>query len=183
MTTGERLKEFRERYGMSFRAMRAFGINENSVRRWENGFEPKPENKERIEKVLEMTEKEVNDAIARANEKRKNLIDTKPCRGCVYFSKETQTCDYILMTKKRRPCPPGMLCKAKKIIRGRNGKAKTDRNAIIRDLYKAGKNDREIAAETGFSAGAVFKWRCRHRLKPNYNGGRPKKEDGNADRK
>lgn len=30
---------------------------------------------------------------------------TKHCKGCVYFSDSTKTCDYLIMTEQRRPCP------------------------------------------------------------------------------
>lgn len=44
---------------------------------------------------------------------------------------------------------------------------------MLRALYKAGKNDREISEATGFSLSAIFKWRERHHYTPNCNG-RPK---------
>ena len=47
------------------------------------------------------------------------------CRGCMYqghlytSDKELRTCDYILITGQRRPCPPGAGCTAKKLVNGR----------------------------------------------------------------
>lgn len=35
------------------------------------------------------------------------------CVGCQYYSTHTYTCDYILITGHRRPCPPGKDCTAK----------------------------------------------------------------------
>lgn len=40
-----------------------------------------------------------------------------PCKGCAYWcgGKTTiKTCDYMLITGKRRPCPPGEGCTVKK---------------------------------------------------------------------
>ena len=41
-----------------------------------------------------------------------------PCRGCVYWRQTgngvTTSCDYILLTGCRRPCPPGEACTVKK---------------------------------------------------------------------
>lgn len=42
---------------------------------------------------------------------------TEYCRGCIYlgtFHAYEKCCDYILMTKRRRPCPSGDGCTAKK---------------------------------------------------------------------
>lgn len=32
------------------------------------------------------------------------------CTSCYYYSRRTHTCDYILLTERRRPCPPGARC-------------------------------------------------------------------------
>lgn len=102
---------------------------------------------------------------------------TKHCKGCVYFSDSTKTCDYLIMTEQRRPCPPGIRCTVKKPYGNpKAGVGKLDRNDMLRALYKAGKNDREISEATGFSLSAIFKWRERHHYTPNYNGGRPKQD-------
>ena len=46
---------------------------------------------------------------------------TDYCRGCIYlgtFHAYEKCCDYILMTKRRRPCPSGDGCTAKKTREG-----------------------------------------------------------------
>ena len=46
---------------------------------------------------------------------------TEYCRGCIYlgtFHAYEKCCDYILMTKRRRPCPSGDGCTAKKTREG-----------------------------------------------------------------
>ena len=40
-----------------------------------------------------------------------------PCKGCAYWCggpTTIKTCDYMLITGKRRPCPPGEGCTVKK---------------------------------------------------------------------
>lgn len=103
--------------------------------------------------------------------------NTRPCRGCIYFSENTKTCDYILMTERCRPCPPGLACTVKEepTRRKKTSSGRLDRNAMLRTLYKEGKNDREISALLGYSTGAVLNWRKRHGYQANYKGGRPKK--------
>lgn len=42
---------------------------------------------------------------------------TKHCKGCVYFSNSTKTCDYLIMTEQRRPCPPWNTLHSKEALR------------------------------------------------------------------
>lgn len=99
------------------------------------------------------------------------------CLGCIYFAETTLTCDYILMTDKRRPCPPGKGCTVRSvpIKKKLTASGKLDRDAMVRALYKDGANDREIADLLGYSVDAIFKWRKRHGYESNYKrkGGRP----------
>lgn len=99
------------------------------------------------------------------------------CLGCIYFSVTTLTCDYILMTDNRRPCPPGKGCTARSapIKKKLTASGKLDRDAMVRALYKDGANDREIADLLGYSVDAVFRWRKRHGYESNYKGRRPVK--------
>lgn len=93
------------------------------------------------------------------------------CLGCIYFAETTLTCDYILMTDKRRPCPPGKDCTVKSvpIKKKLTASGKLDRDAMVRALYKDGANDREIADLLGYSVDAIFKWRKRHGYESNYH--------------
>ena len=56
----------------------------------------------------------------------------RACKGCMYqghlytSDKELRTCDYLLITGHRRPCPPGAGCTAKKLVNGRS-RRKTDK--------------------------------------------------------
>ena len=87
----------------------------------------------------------------------------KPCKGCVYLSLSTLTCDYILVTKKQRPCPPGKGCTVKTTT---GGKGRMDRDERLMQLYREGKNDVELSELTGYCKSAIFNWRKRHRLPP-----------------
>lgn len=55
------------------------------------------------------------------------------CLGCIYFSVTTLTCDYILMTDNRRPCPPGKGCTARSapIKKKLTASGKLDRDVIV----------------------------------------------------
>lgn len=99
------------------------------------------------------------------------------CTGCTYFSESTKTCDYLLMTERRRPCPPGIDCTVKRTpeVKRISKRGKLDRNATLRQLYKEGLNDREISKKLGYSVDAIFQWRVRHGYAANYKGGRPSK--------
>ena len=49
----------------------------------------------------------------------------KNCRGCFYHS--GWSCDYILLEKRRRPCPPGDGC----TVRKTRGLSRSERLAVI----------------------------------------------------
>lgn len=105
------------------------------------------------------------------------------CKGCEFLSMSTLSCDYLLITKKRRPCPAGEGCTVKSAT-GVGGKGKLDRDKRIPELYNAGKNDAEIARETGYHIGSIRNWRKRHHCLPNAKRGKPKKkEEQDADGK
>lgn len=61
-------------------------------------------------------------------------VDNKNCRNCKYFHgrfDETCCCNYLLMTGKRRPCPPGAGCTVK-VKRKRPRRMREDREAAIK---------------------------------------------------
>lgn len=84
-----------------------------------------------------------------------------PCNGCDFLGLSTLTCDYILLTKKRRPCPPGKGCTVKTVG---SGKGKLDRDKRLMELYREGKNDVELAKATGYALSSIRNWRKRHHL-------------------
>lgn len=84
-----------------------------------------------------------------------------PCKGCDFLSLSTLTCDYILMTEKRRPCPPGKGCTVKRVS---SSKGKMDRDERLMQLYREGKNDVELVKLTGYAISSIRNWRKRNRL-------------------
>ena len=93
---------------------------------------------------------------------------------CAYKGTNTDTCDYILITGKRRGCPAGPLCKRYKPINARNRKVpqlpstfKKDRSGLytaFETMYAEGFSDREIAEALGVSRDTVSSWRRKERL-------------------
>ena len=95
-------------------------------------------------------------------------------RDCVYYALSDGTCDYFLLTGRRRGCPCGKDC-AKYQPRGkvrRSGAAFNQDFAY--NLWKDGKTDQEIGTVLGVSQTAVLQWRRRKNLTPNGRRG-PKK--------
>lgn len=89
------------------------------------------------------------------------------CRGCVYrtYAGAEPICGYILVERRRRPCPPGEGCTVK-VVGGNNKKMKRrtwDENRA-RQLYEEGKSDVDIADMVGATAGEIAAWRSRNRL-------------------
>ena len=41
------------------------------------------------------------------------------CKGCIYYFSTSGTCDYLIMTGKRRPCPAGKGCSVKVVKKKR----------------------------------------------------------------
>lgn len=94
------------------------------------------------------------------------LVD-EYCNKCRFYSPHTTTCDYFLVTGKRRPCPAGKGCKAReKELRKGGRRIKLD-EAKAYELYEQGKNDHEIAQEVGVSDSAIYYWRKSRSLKAN----------------
>lgn len=57
------------------------------------------------------------------------MMDNKNCQNCIYFQGTSDcvcTCDYILITGRKRPCDPGEGCTVK-VKRRRKRKMSTDK--------------------------------------------------------
>lgn len=105
-----------------------------------------------------------------------------PCKGCDFLGLSTLTCDYILMTKKCRPCPPGKGCTEKST---KGSKSKLDHDKRLLELYLEGKNDVELANLTGYHIGSIRNWRKRNHYPPVVKGNprhKHKRRNQNADR-
>ena len=93
---------------------------------------------------------------------------------CAFKGTNTDTCDYILVTGKRRGCPAGPLCLRYKPVTAKERKVpqlpstfKKDRSGLFvafQSLYEEGYSDQEIAAALGVSKETVARWRCSERL-------------------
>lgn len=87
-------------------------------------------------------------------------------RNCDYYAITTGTCDYILITGRRRGCPCGKDC-----IRYRNSGVKRGgaafNNDLAYNLWKQKKKQGEIAEILGVSVSTVSQWMRREKLKPN----------------
>ena len=93
---------------------------------------------------------------------------------CAYKGTNTDTCDYILVTGKRRGCPAGPLCLRYKPVTVKERKIpqlpstfKKDRSGLFvafQSLYEEGYSDQEIASALGVSKEIVARWRRSERL-------------------
>lgn len=110
------------------------------------------------------------------------MVVTERCRECLYFCScnghyVCPTCDYFLITGKRRGCPAGDNCD--KFLASKEClKINTAANGVIRlpvrvkdmqDLYEQGKNDVEIARAVGVSRATVAHWRAKNGLISQYD--------------
>lgn len=104
-------------------------------------------------------------------------VVTKRCKDCVYYACDyghfvCPTCDYYLITGKRRGCPAGDDCDkfllSKDCIKYTSAVAGLVRlpvrEQLLRDLYEQGKTDVEIAKELKIPRRAVARWRCKNGL-------------------
>ena len=93
---------------------------------------------------------------------------------CAYKGTNTDTCDYILVTGKRRGCPAGPLCLRYKPVTAKERKVpqlpstfKKDRSGLyiaFQSLYEEGYSDQEIADTMGVGKETVARWRRSERL-------------------
>lgn len=104
------------------------------------------------------------------------MPDEIPCTTCKYGDKEA-ICSYILAAQHRRPCPAGIGCTVYEKVENRrelqqfalapsaaNPKRTPFDKAEAYRLYKAGKNDREIAEAMHLQTSAVSYWRIQNKL-------------------
>ena len=94
--------------------------------------------------------------------------------NCAFKGTNTDTCDYLLITGKRRGCPAGPLCLRYKPVTAKERKVpqlpstfKKDRSGLytaFQSLYEEGYSDQEIAAALGVSKETVTRWRRSERL-------------------
>lgn len=93
---------------------------------------------------------------------------------CAFKGTNTDTCDYILVTGKRRGCPAGPLCLRYKPVTAKERKVpqlpstfKKDRSGLFagfKSLYEEGYSDQEIADDMGVGREVVARWRRSERL-------------------
>ena len=93
---------------------------------------------------------------------------------CAFKGTNTDTCDYILVTGKRRGCPAGPLCLRYKPVTVKERKVpqlpstfKKDRSGLyiaFQSLYEDGYSDQEIADTMGVGKETVARWRRSERL-------------------
>ena len=104
------------------------------------------------------------------------MTDEIPCTTCKYGDKEA-ICTYILAAQHRRPCPAGIGCTVYEKVENRrelqqftlapsaaNPKRTPFDKAEAYRLYKAGKNDREIAEAMHLQTGTISYWRIQNKL-------------------
>ena len=101
------------------------------------------------------------------------MPDEIPCTTCKYGNRDA-ICTYILVAQRRRPCPAGIGCTVYEPVESRrerqqlslapNLNRKSFDKAEAYRLYKAGKNDREIAEAMHLQTSAVSRWRIRSKL-------------------
>ena len=104
------------------------------------------------------------------------MQDEIPCTTCKYGNNEA-VCVYILYAQHRRPCPAGIGCTVYEKVENRrelqqftlapsaaNPKRTPFDKAEAYRLYKAGKNDREIAEAMQLQTSAVSYWRIQNKL-------------------
>ena len=104
------------------------------------------------------------------------MPDEIPCTTCKYGDKEA-ICTYILAAQHRRPCPAGIGCTVYEKVENRrelqqftlapsaaNPKRTPFDKAEAYRLYKAVKNDREIAEAMHLQTGTISYWRIQNKL-------------------
>ena len=93
---------------------------------------------------------------------------------CAFKGTNTDTCDYILVTGKRRGCPAGPLCLRYKPVTAKERKVpqlpstfKKERSGLytaFETMYEEGFSDKQIADALGVSRDTVSSWRRKERL-------------------
>lgn len=96
------------------------------------------------------------------------------CRGCVYAFKSggRYACQYILLKKKRRPCPPGAACVVREDV---NMPKRTWDAGRAMELVNEGKDDVAIADAVGTTVEAIKSWRKNNRIRLQKRAAGPEK--------
>ena len=91
----------------------------------------------------------------------------KYCRDCIYAGSAGKypTCEYILHTRRPRPCPAGEGCTVKKTILEETDmpKATWDKDRAL-ELFQEGADDLAIAEAVGTSQSSIRAWRWREQI-------------------
>lgn len=200
MLDGEALRKWRMSVGLSHGKLgKMVGAQAKTIGYWEAGrYQPQKGKLEKLNKIM------ADYDAGKRQKETKAWDNNKSCKGCIYLGEQVKSCDYFLITGKRRPCPPGEGCTAKHC--GKKGHTRpfemrahstrfhrmvpaTERDPRILELYEAGKTDAEISRETEHSISAIYNWRKRHNYQTNYNhnkgiktGKRSGRKDGGNDK-
>ena len=86
---------------------------------------------------------------------------------CIYRSLSTNSCDYVIITGTRRPCPPGTCKGVYRSIRSSGSKKGPPRSfdeETALKLYLSGCSDKEIAEAVGSGRSVICHWRNRRKL-------------------
>ena len=106
------------------------------------------------------------------------------CNSCYYYDRSVGSCDYYLLTGKRRDCTqedcdkwiPRDKRRADTATPGWSPASKEQRRYnVMQKLYDQGLNDRQIADKIGCHYKTVANWRARNKLPPANK--RPREED------
>ena len=94
------------------------------------------------------------------------------CRGCIYAGRTSfsPSCDYILMTGKRRPCPapqgPKDKCSARTTQGQQRNRQKKKWDTRLADrLLAEGHSDEAVARMVGTTLKALRSWKQRWRIR------------------
>lgn len=102
------------------------------------------------------------------------------CKTCEYrwleLGGNNWCCDYICITGKRRPCPPGEKCTVYEPYTGKYDRSRPEGPVVKRKiifteakpLYESGMSDAEIARALGVAQSSVYSWRIRNHLPANH---------------
>ena len=108
------------------------------------------------------------------------------CVPCQYYCYGTDSCDYFLMTKKRRGCPAGDGCEqfTRRSRRKKFGTTQWYQPSMVekmRKCYDQGLTDTQIAMRLGVSMYSVTCWRLMEKLPAQQTVQRTVREESDAD--
>lgn len=124
-----------------------------------------------------------------------NICDSY-CHKCVYYQRNSASCNFIFEVGRSRGCPPGTGCVerltsreikkrvfALKVVPAKKSEIKERKYEVLRgsikidpkeeesrlQLYRSGYSDLEIGTRLGTSKGAIAKWRRARNLPANFD--------------